>query len=307
MVSTSKENTKHIDQIVFYNHFNNGDIFVSRPYVESIMGIVPVKYSYVQKNHPVLLSDLNLLSTEYTLMNLPHQQRYGVSSCGKILFINTWIGNYLNNPNLADCGCNLKTVHEMYKHISMVLFDLTGHAWDLGDDPSEYYPNVPPHAKRDTIDQFMKDNGDRPLVLFCNGPALSSQARYNGDMKNEIVSLAEKFNHITFITTQEINAGISNVISSSDIIQLNGCDLNEISYLSTFCNTIIGRNSGPFTFSCNKENMMDRGKVLVCFGKKQIDTMEYAIKHNCESIFVNDDIPFNKVFDVFEQQIIKLR
>jgi hypothetical protein len=55
---------------------------------------------------------------------------------------------------------------------------------------------------------------------------------------------------------------------ASEIIKKeNGSDLNEISYLSTKCNVIIGRASGPFTFAINRQNIEDPNKILLSFSK----------------------------------------
>jgi hypothetical protein len=60
----------------------------------------------------------------------------------------------------------------------------------------------------------------------------------------------------------------------SDIIQQEGCDLNEISYLSTFCNMIIGRGSGPQTFSITKRNLNDPDKIFVFLTKEDFGVAE---------------------------------
>jgi hypothetical protein len=72
---------------------------------------------------------------------------------------------------------------------------------------------------------------------------------------------------------------------TGDIIKVENSDLNEISYLSTFCDIIVGRSSGPFTFSNVKENIFDGNKAFLCFGEKETDCLPYFLDINCEFIF----------------------
>jgi len=68
-----------------------------------------------------------------------------------------------------------------------------------------------------------------------------------------------------FITTHQIQSDIENLFFTGDITKLNEFDLNEVSYLSTFCSTLIGRNSGPHVFTQVKQNCMDDKKKLLSF------------------------------------------
>jgi len=53
------------------------------------------------------------------------------------------------------------------------------------------------------------------------------------------------------------------------VLYKNNFDLNEISYLSTFCDVIIGRGSGPYCFSHVKKNIFNENKtyISVCSDK----------------------------------------
>ena len=70
--------------------------------------------------------------------------------------------------------------------------------------------------------------------------------------------------------------------------QKNTCDLNEISYLSTCCDVIIGKNSGPFVFCETKDNLMDERKKIVSFSKGPKESMSYGIEKKCEYHLVTD-------------------
>jgi hypothetical protein len=104
-------------------------------------------------------------------------------------------------------------------------------------------------------------------VLFCNNFVNSRQSE-NFSFSEIINNLGEKFKDINFIITN-YESGIiikENVFYTTDIITgFNNFDLNEISYLSTKCDVIIGRSSGPYSFSIVKENILNSKKKFVCF------------------------------------------
>ena len=81
------------------------------------------------------------------------------------------------------------------------------------------------------------------------------------DINHLIEKLSDNYPHIDFILTEKSNIVKNNVLHTSDIIMTSGCDLNEISYLSTKCDIIVGRASGPYCFTHVKENMLNTNKI----------------------------------------------
>jgi hypothetical protein len=122
-------------------------------------------------------------------------------------------------------------------------------------------------------------------ILFSNGPCLSGQCDYTGDMSPIIEIIAENNPNKTFIATHPFDCSLDNVVFTSDIIKSNQCDLNEISYLSTFCDIIVGRNSGPFCFASTKNNLKDPNKIFYAFGDKETDCYVYGVDVECQFIF----------------------
>jgi hypothetical protein len=62
-----------------------------------------------------------------------------------------------------------------------------------------------------------------------------------------------------------VNSLTKNLYFTSDIINATNGDLNENSFVSTFCNLIIGRSSGPYCFTQTSENYSDPNKTFLCF------------------------------------------
>ena len=46
--------------------------------------------------------------------------------------------------------------------------------------------------------------------------------------------------------------------------------MNEISYLSLFCDTHVGRNSGPHVFAQVRENWLDENKATLSFTYQKV-------------------------------------
>jgi hypothetical protein len=129
-----------------------------------------------------------------------------------------------------------------------------------------------PACQNISIDKIKKN------VLFSNGPVHSGQCDYTGNLSEIIEFVADSYPAIDFYATHKYNSSKKNVIFTSDIIKSERPDLNEISYISTFCNLIIGRNSGPFCFTTTKDNVLTEGKKFFSFGKRELDSFYVGIE-----------------------------
>jgi len=117
------------------------------------------------------------------------------------------------------------------------------------------------------INKFIYDIVDKQLILISNGDVHSNQA-YNFNFTPIIKSLAEANENSIFIATSTFDRGSLNNIYFTESLFLEieyGSDLPEISYLSSYMDIIIGRSSGPFTFTQTKFNYKDENKKIVSF------------------------------------------
>ena len=65
-------------------------------------------------------------------------------------------------------------------------------------------------------------------------------------------------------------------------------DLLEISYLSKFVNgVIVGKNSGPYTYTHTKANILNPSKHYVCFSKNETDTLNHGLDCPAKFAFSN--------------------
>lgn len=273
-----------IKKIVFFNHAHRGDVFLSRPFVKEIQEKINVEFYYFHYWGEYLLKDLNMGYD--TIEKLPSiNQHVGHRILKDVLYINTWIGNYFSHSKPRYGQCNLKSIYSlMYEEI----YNLIRSTFQVDlklNDILNYFPEVDySYFNIENIDLYLKQNESKK-VLLCNGPALSGQCEYNGDMKEIVEVLSQKYPNVSFITTHKINFDAKNVYYTGDIIKNDGPDLNEISYLSTFCDIIVGRSSGPFTFSNLKDNIFDDKKSFLCFGKRETDCLPYELDINSTFVF----------------------
>ena len=95
---------------------------------------------------------------------------------------------------------------------------------------------------------------------------MSEQGVKNMNFEWIIHSLSVTYPDISFIVSNKTHVNANNVFMASDILgDCGGCDLNEISYLSQSCAVIMGRYSGPHTFTYIKQNLLNSEKKMISF------------------------------------------
>jgi hypothetical protein len=230
--------------IIFYNNFNNGDVHFSRGIIETIVKIFPnCKYYYLHKNKKGLLKDITYLVESELDENCDMEQ--SVLFLNDKIYINTWYGqNYRKFLNLG--GTTLLTVKLILENILSILNIQT----------LINKENLLPNIYYENINKPKIDDGFN--VLICNNNAISGQAN-NVNLNETINFLSENNPNINFYVTEKIDLVKTNIIYTSDITE-SFPDLVDISYISTKCKLVVGRSSGPYSFSLTKTNLLDENK-----------------------------------------------
>ncbi len=279
---------RDVEHIVFYNHFHNGDVYLARGILEGMVRAYPNKrYTYAHGCPPDLLRDIDAIRHDGELLRrLPKDRPYMINKPAGTVFINTWIGCL--GPSIVQQrgGVNIVLLHQ----ILAATVKRT-----LGADilPLAQCVPDPDYSKFhiQTIREFAESD-TRRKILISNGNPLSGQSA-PFDFTPFVARLARHFPDVLFILT---NSGapeprLSNVIHSTDIIQKKGPDLNENGYLSTFCDAIIGRSSGAYTYSINQANLRTR-KLFLSFVNLPIEASlgfdEPVFSGRCLFIASND-------------------
>lgn len=252
-----------LDKIVFYNHYNTGDLFTARTFILELMGTgIAKEYAFSHHMDETLTNDF----IEYTTLNSFCQDRAPIVWDGNTLYFNTWIGYSIGKYVLPGIVCRLDNFKRLYND---GLYS-AGIDYRLTKADDEYIPSINQiGCDKVNVNTFIETRDkNRKLVLVSNGLVYSGQAE-NFDLNYVIYKLCLEHPEIDFIATQRFDFEYPNLFYTEDIIKKKTSDLKEIGYLSLFTNTIIGRSSGPFVYCQLKENYNDPSKTILSFTKVQ--------------------------------------
>lgn len=253
-----------IDNLVLFNHWRNGDTFINRNYVKHIISKLNVPSYYAHKNHEANIRDLNCRIIG--LSDIPKQCNMSVISAydkaNKTFYINTWVGAWIGKILKPGDHANFVTLHKVWNELYSQIFN--------GEQlPGNYFDFLP------TIDysvydlsksiEWLKDKQD--VVLVCNGKQQSEQSSM-GYMLKIINVISQKYNNVHFLVCDKVGIERENVTYTDDIFGSSIGNLPHISYMSQYAKLIIGKNSGPFSFSHTKETCSDSNKTFLCFSKE---------------------------------------
>jgi len=297
-------NIKNMPTISFFNHFHNGDLFASKGYIKDIILQLSeyFDFQYIHMNHSKVLEDLKIkyVYMDEKLRNQLNQNQTIFNQSDSDFFINTWIGPHLfsecskPNQNTRGLGCNWRMYHdffsEIYSFFNEQFFEKNKILKDkLILKPIEYYfPEIDySYYELDNVSKFLINlDHNKTKILISNGKALSGQTDGIDSFNVVYEMLAKNFPQKYFFFTYRFESQLKNIFFTDDIIKsskignahLNQdnksiCDLNEIAYLSTLCEFIIGANSGPFIFTHTKQNIMNANKKILAYGNNEYDCL----------------------------------
>lgn len=280
-----------LDKLIFYNHYGNGDVHYSREFVKDIMKKVPAKkYEYYHRHNIGILKDIKNLESFTNIFSMNYSNQQQISFVENLIIINTWVGQQSAKYLKYNCSMysNYLVFIDIYKQLNIEIENIDYYISSIDFN----------YIETENIDNFIND--DKIKILFSNGNVFSGQAQnFNFDII--IDRLSSYFKDVEFILTHDSNIKKNNIIKVSDVIKING-NLNEIGYLSTFCDIIIGRASGPYCFTQIKDNFFDENITFISFsndnreglyygfsddfiGKKPLSKMIHSSDYNYESIF----------------------
>jgi hypothetical protein len=249
-----------INKVVFFNFYHNGDIHISRGFIRKISEICEsrgISCEYYHGNDPSLLADIPYV--KHTCNNYGLVDTYKSASIEDTLFINTW---YLADPeNFEKYSSTFDNLYYTFRD-SVKFLDI-----DLETIPAiDLFPSIDfTYFKTSKAKEWI-DGHTKKRVFVSNGYALSGQS-VNFSFANIINRLARENTNIDFLmTNHELGiAQLPNLHLTSNIIQNNGCDLNENSYIAENCDLIIGRCSGPYSFAMTRETYFEKPKTFLAF------------------------------------------
>jgi hypothetical protein len=236
---------------------------------------------YWHNNNPKIIRDLGLTQKPLTAIKPGYQ--FNINGPNReILYVNTYLGVY-GDICLQYGGCNPYSLTESWQKIFNEINTFADSNLTVKENFDYYVPEID-YNQYDVanIDRFFETIKVDRCVLFCNDEPLSSQS-FVGDMKDIIVHFASQYSATTFFCTKRFDTTLPNIVFTDHLTNRvrDGNDLNEISYLSTKCNAIIGRNSGPFVFSEIKENFQNPRKHFLSFNGTFEESLSNSVYKRC--------------------------
>lgn len=240
------------NNINLYNHFHNGDIFYSRVLTQALGSKFNINYYHSNLS---LFEDIENVSE---FLYIPNE--YNMHN--NFIYpntINTWIGqNGLSYINTITPGCCFENYFNLVKNI-------LNHLNIEIKNPEDYLPEINFEKLKDIdivhnkilplMERYEK------LILISSGPVHSAQA-YNFNFYQIMLDICNQNPNVLILSTMDYENMPENFINTSFITKKIP-DLLQISYVSKFCDIIVGRASGPFCFCHTKENLLNPNKTFI--------------------------------------------
>lgn len=239
-----------MNTIKLYNNAHYGDIFISRHIITNLTKN-GFNINYEHLCNKGILDDIENCSESSAYDNI-------------IDVFDTWIGQ-----DTDKIICSYEN-HRLLAEKILNKYNIT----NLTDEdflPEIFFNNI---KNKEIIDVWLNTINATKLVLISNGRVMSGQS-LNFSFDNIIDILSNEYRDIHFIMTNPTNLTKKNVTYIGGITNIIP-DLLLIAYLSTFCDVIIGRCSGPYVYCKNKKNLMDENKTFISFSYREGEGIWYS-------------------------------
>lgn len=258
--------------LVFLNTFHNGDMHLCRTFVKDLINNLSSSFSNICYEHhqsPKLMNDLRIKHVPLISFQGESAVFERLIHTENNLFLNTWIGQYNSKYITENGGCTLKAYYKMFEEIYFQL----GLKEALKEEQF-YIPEID-YSCYENIDLIRNFMSNKQKNIFIANQNVKSQQIENFSFDNSIIFLCKYFKDINFFVTGKtellLDEDLPNLYFTPDVTQLENNDLNETGFISTFCNIIIGRSSGPYCFAQTKQNYFDSKKTFICFDNNIIN------------------------------------
>lgn len=246
-------------KINLYNDFHNGDIFYSRIIIEHLLKN-GFEVSYNHGMSPYILSDYGDIY-DGPLDPTIHSSR-GPNNFEKNI-INTWIGKEDAKYVKVD-ACSFKGYIPLVEDI----FNYYGITYTNEEEllPTIRFNNIDQNIRNKISDKIQEiKKSYSKIILICNNECLSGQSQ-NFDFDPVIDYMSKKYeDSCAFFITNQTQVDNKNIIKIPNITEGYDSDLLLISYISLWCDIIVGRASGPYCYTHIKENLLNKNKTYISF------------------------------------------
>jgi len=233
-------------------------VFVCKQFVREITNYFNVPTYFCHNMKKCFYKDINLIECD-KFDGGYYDDASTITIKDNCAYINTWY--YSGSGKYFRTGCTLTTLYNYFKDVYTVL----GLNNLLNMD--HYLPKIDINNIKSNINHNIFEQKHNKKILICNNIPLSGQSSENdwSDLINKIYFLNP--NNLILVSNDGNYIKNKNVVPVYDLY-LNKIDyessndLMEISYISTLCDVIIGRSSGPFSCCFTAHNIGSTRKII---------------------------------------------
>ena len=292
--------------ISFFNWHQYGDMYHTRGMLEWISNHIPddIKLRFYHKRphrldlcekiQSVNIFDANLSWPEFILNT--HTGVFGAhmklpDASTEDLIINTWIASFPKFPREVNSKDSWEYINaDTIRNQTSYIVDTINNTYKLNiphpETAKDVIPTIPTSLpNKEQADKLLNvTSGYRKRILVCNGPVHSEQT-IQFDIDAVIKSLVKERTDCAFIYTENISNKEDNEFVIDDYIDRP--NLNEVIYLSTFCDILISRMSGPGCAICIDKNFFNSDLSFICLTERE--SLAHWYKNGtCKYAWTND-------------------
>lgn len=306
-------------KIVFYNMFNVGDTFFAQPFVKNIIDNNGDQFEYyiVSKfNYFIyqsIIPDINIIVNhdDFLHENNINLSRDDLNSYDyyffnkqNILFINTWIGNYiyihchrkeyfLTYYKESMVECDPVSYIKSYQTMLNLILNKENIKINYNNDPLLAVPTFPPNLDINKFLDFKKNNTGKKIVFFNNYYPGSGQilSIHNVDDRIRIIDFFINKNYIVLLPEYEHYLQVykekNNVIDLYFAPVIFDMVINTSAY-DVYLYAKIAHN-------CDLALYFDSGRNFIYINQEFIDEYKNNINRNTKIHFAQTDIYFKPI------------
>jgi hypothetical protein len=271
-------------KILFCNEGEEGDIHMSRAYVQQLINLQgDCDYYYHHRHGPGLLADIEKL-------------KYAPKMITADSTINIWIGQYScgTAPGVPLTGHHFTHYYEVMRQV----YNNLNLSQSL-KPPMCYLPSIDyKYFGIDNVDKYFEKN-KQAHFLICNDDISTHYAPFV-DFGNIIEVLAKTHPEVVFLTSKKNPSipKINNIKFCEDVIGGDFTEhyLNQVSYISSKCYLVVGKPAGSYLFAVTNENYQSGKFLCICNSERDM----WWLDGRGETVWVFDGRASTIVAHVFQ-------
>lgn len=306
----------NIKHVVFFNAAARGDVFISRGFIKDVIEKIlkpnNITYSYSTCWSHYFTKDISPNYNRWNYLDgsdkppriIDPQCKWFIDN--ETLYFNTWYcANYQKYHSIY--GCSLKTIHCIFSDF----YEIFGSK--ISENLLEYLPVIDYsfYNVGSVNEHFL--NKDKKNVFISTSYPRSDQASTES-LTGLVYHVANKYKNCNFYITDNIAEGENihytgeilynqkfEVATQGDLVNSypmgeyphsgssdnsnrnykNTIDLIECSYFSLFCDVIVGKSTGTYSYSLCKENILNpKTKFMGICAMELASAKLHEIMHN---------------------------